>query len=88
MPNLVLISAAVWRVFIKQKCDGRKDGRTDGGHFIVPLFSMRGTIKTGTNPFAGFAEDESMSPHAKLSCLANRKQWQILWGIYRLYSGL
>ena len=26
------------------RTEGRTDGRTDGGHFIVPLFLMRGTI--------------------------------------------
>ena len=29
MPNLVLIGAAVWRVLMKQKCDGRTESRTE-----------------------------------------------------------
>ena len=29
-PNLVLISAAVWHILMKQKCDGWTDGRKEG----------------------------------------------------------
>ena len=38
LPNLVLIDATVCQILLKQKCDARTDGRTEGIP-IVPLFA-------------------------------------------------
>ena len=46
MPNLVLIGAAVWRVLMKQKCDGRTKSRTEGRRaFHSPPFFNAGDNK-------------------------------------------